>query len=84
MERCISLLLLVHYYHLYQEEGLNPPEEVTKFTKQFIAECDKYNEFISEKYIEVQDKKHTVEIKELYEIFRSWVEENGINTRNFL
>ena len=73
--------MLVHYYHLYQEEGLNPPDEVTKFTKQFIKECDKYNEFITEKLIEVQDEKHTVEIKELYEIFRAWVEENGINTR---
>ena len=73
--------MLIEYYNLYDKEGLNPPKEVTKFTKEFIEECDKYNEFITEKLVEVEDKKHYVNIKDLYDTFREWVEENGINSR---
>ena len=69
--------LLVDYFYIYQEEGLNPPEDVTKFTMQFIKECDTYNEFISDVLIE--DTVDTyVSIKDLYNSFRAWIDENGL------
>ena len=68
--------LLVDYFYIYQEEGLNPPEEVTKFTMQFIKECDNYNEFISDVLIEDTDDKYVI-IKDLYNSFRAWVDDNG-------
>lgn len=71
---------LVDYFYVYQDEGLNPPEEVTKFTNQFIQECDQYNEFISDVLVE-DDKESFVQLKELYSSFREWVEENGISSR---
>jgi P4 family phage/plasmid primase-like protien len=68
--------LLVDYFYVYQEEGLNPPEDVTKFTMQFIKECDTYNEFISDVLIEDTTESY-VTIKDLYNSFRSWVDDNG-------
>jgi P4 family phage/plasmid primase-like protien len=72
--------LLVDYFYIYQEEGLNPPEEVTKFTMQFIKECDSYNEFISDVLIEDSAESY-VSIKELYDSFRSWGDDNGVSGR---
>ena len=68
--------LLVDYFYIYQEEGLNPPEDVTKFTMQFIKECDTYNEFISDVLIEDSVESY-VSIKDLYNSFRAWVDDNG-------
>jgi len=69
--------MLVEYFYIYQEEGLNPPEEVTKFTMQFIKECDAYNEFITDVLMEDDDSSY-VSIKDLYASFKDWSEENGI------
>ena len=72
--------LLVDYFYIYQEEGLNPPEEVTKFTMQFIKECDAYNEFISDVLVEDGEENY-VSIKELYSSFKDWVDDNGVSSR---
>ena len=69
--------LMVDYFWIYQEEGLKPPETVTKFTKDFIQECDTYNEFISDVLIE--DSDSFVDLKLLYNSFRSWVEDTGVS-----
>ena len=74
--RHVFASLLVEYFYIYQEEGLNPPEDVTKFTIQFIKECDSYNEFISDVLIQDESDNY-VTIKNLYNSFRSWVDENG-------
>jgi len=72
--------LLVDYFYIYQEEGLNPPEEVSKFTMQYIKECDAYNEFISDSLIEDSEENY-VSIKELYDTFKDWVDDNGISKK---
>jgi len=72
--------LLVDYFYIYQEEGLSPPEEVTKFTQQFIKECDTYNEFISDVLVEDHEETY-VSIKDLYSSFKDWVEDNGVSSR---
>ena len=72
--------MLVEYFYIYQEEGLNPPLEVTKFTMQFIKECDSYNEFISDVLIADSEESY-VTIKDLYSSFRTWGEDNGINKK---
>ena len=71
--------MLVDYFYLYKQEGLNPPDEVTKFTKQFIDECDKYNEFITDTLVEDETKNSFVEMTNLYDVFKTWVENNGLN-----
>jgi len=75
--------LLVDYFYIYKDEGLKPPTEVTKFTKQFMQECDMYNEFISDTIIPDEENAFIL-IKDLYERFKQWVEENGVGSRRLM
>lgn len=75
--------LLVDYFYIYKDEGLKPPEEVTKFTKQFMQECDMYNEFISDTIIPDEESTFIL-IKDLYERFKQWIEENGVSSRRIM
>jgi P4 family phage/plasmid primase-like protien len=74
--------MLIKYYYIYQEEGLNPPNEVMKFTENFFKECDVYDSFFLESLIEVNEKEESkkesvVDIGKLYETFKNWIEDNG-------
>lgn len=76
--------MLIDYYYIYQEEGLDPPEQVTKFTEQFLRECDAYNEFISDVLVEIEEKNEEnsfISLQALYGSFKYWVEDNGIFQR---
>ena len=73
--------MLVDYFYLYQDEGLNPPNDVTKFTTHFIKECDSYNEFITDTLIPSDDNENYIVIKDLYNNFKSWSEDNGLHKK---
>jgi P4 family phage/plasmid primase-like protien len=78
--------MMVDYYFAYVEEGLTPPEDVTKFTEQFMRECDAYDEFISDSLVEIDEElvdpeKDYVALQTLYATFKSWTEDNGVYTR---
>jgi len=75
--------MLVEYYYIYQEEGLNPPEVVTKFTQQFLRECDAYDEFISDTLVELEEEAEEsfISLQALYGSFKAWVEDNGVSSR---
>lgn len=72
--------MLVEYYYIYQDEGLNPPDVVMSFTQQFLKECDAYDEFISDTLIETDDEKSFMSLQTLYGTFKHWVEDNGVST----
>jgi P4 family phage/plasmid primase-like protien len=83
---CFSSML-IEYYYIYQEEGLDPPEAVTKFTQQFLKECDAYDEFISDVLIEVDAEEADesyISLQALYGSFKAWVEDNGISQRRMM
>lgn len=69
--------MLVDYYWKYAEEGLLPPEEVRKFTSEFLSECDSYNEFVEDILVETDDEEY-ISMQRLYNTFKGWVEERGI------
>lgn len=76
--------LLIDYYYVYEEEGLNPPEEVMKFTNSLIRECDAYDSFISDTLVESEEKEDFVQLRDLYNSFRAWIDENGVNPRKIM
>jgi len=75
--------LLVDYFYIYKDEGLKPPEEVTKFTKQFMQECDMYNEFIDDTITRDTDDVF-IPVKNLYDKFKEWIDENGVSNRRIM
>ena len=77
----LYLSMLIDYYYKYEEEGLNPPQEVLKFTHDLIKEGDAYDTFLSDTLDESINKEDFVNVKDLFQKFREWIEENGINPR---
>lgn len=89
--RHVFASMLIDYYYIYEDEGLNPPEQVTKFTNQFLKECDMYDEFISDVLVEidvdtedVDEKTPYVSLNIIYSHFKAWVEINGISQRRVM
>lgn len=80
----VYVSILIDYYFIYTEEGLNPPREVTRFTEQFRKECDAYDEFITDTLVEVTDadekdsESSYISLMSLYTSFKAWGEDNGI------
>ena len=72
-------MLINKYYPLYQKEGLEPPEDVVKFTKEYEREADAYKDFLNECVIDSQEKSDNINIDKLYNVFKDWYEQE-INT----
>ena len=65
-------LLIDVYYKDYKKSGLFVPDEIIKYTKEYQKACDMYIEFFNEYIEETNDKKDTVDIGNLYELFKPW------------
>lgn len=73
--------MLVHWFYIYKDQGLNPPKEVRDYTSDFINQSDNYREFISD-YIKISNNTNDfIIIKNLYNYFRNWNEENNSSRR---
>ena len=77
----IYFSILVDYYYKYCEEGLNPPQKVITSTKKIIADFDKYNAFITDTLIKAEPTENVC-MRYLYNAFKDWFEEAGLNTRD--
>lgn len=77
----LYLSLLLEYYYEYEKEGLQPPQEVLKYTQDLIKECDAYDTFLSDTLDESINNEDYVNLKDLFQKFREWLEENGVNPR---
>ena len=68
--------ILLEYYKKYQKEGLKPPDEVVKFTKEYQKNCDMYAEFLG-KIVEKGNKEDNVDMSHLYTEYKVWSQENN-------
>jgi len=66
--------LLIEYYKKYKKDGLVEPEEITKFTKEYESENDKYSEFVTD-YI-VKDSKSALKWITILEFYTKWYRKN--------
>ena len=60
---------------LWQQQGLQPPEEVNAATIEYREDLDWLQAFISERCVEGKDKK--VGATELYQAYKHWASERG-------
>ena len=65
---------------LWQEQGLQPPEEVNAATLEYREDLDWLQAFISERCVEGKDKK--VGATELYGAYKIWASERGEHEYN--
>lgn len=65
---------------LWQEQGLQPPEEVNAATLEYREDLDWLQAFISERCVEGKDKK--VGATELYQAYKEWASERGEHEYN--
>ena len=68
-------LLINKYYQIYKHEGLIVPDEITKIYQRISKECDIHNEFIDEIIDETGKHSDVILIKELYEQFKIWYDD---------
>lgn len=68
--------LLIQYYQQYKSVGLQIPENVIKFTRNYQKGMDQYNDFIELRLQYTQLKEDRIELNEVYHEFKSWYEEN--------
>lgn len=73
---------LIEKYKDYLKEGVKPPNEVIKYTKEHQKECDLYVEFIQNNITESKGK--TVIISTLYDDFSGWYHENFGNNKQVI
>lgn len=70
--------LLINEFGKYKKEGLIEPEEVTKFTNQYRIKSDVFLEFIQSNYIKTNNEDDTLELKSVYNLYRSWYRETQL------
>jgi len=76
------LAWLVRGCRWWQEEGLNPPEEVLEATAEYRAEMDRLADFLTDRCLVGRGLSATS--KELYEAYRSWCEDQGLTEKERL
>ena len=62
--------ILLHYYKLYLEEGLEEPDQVKVATDNYKVENDKFNEFFDTQITE--DDSHFTTTRDLYQYMLNW------------
>lgn len=65
----------------WQEQGLNRPESVELATEQYRQSEDQLQVFLEEVCF-TEDKNATIKASELYETYREWAKEGGMNAMN--
>jgi P4 family phage/plasmid primase-like protien len=73
--------ILLEYYKLYRKEGLKPPCEVTKYTKQFQKECDAYDDFVANTIRYTGRDNDVVSTDEIFREFKMWHTNTGSSSR---
>ena len=71
---------LIEGYLLYQQEGLEPPEEVKQAVENYRQNSDKLGTFISE--VLKEDPRVNTKAGEVYEAYASWCSSNGYCTES--
>lgn len=74
--------ILLEYYEIYKKEGLIPPDEVTKFTKEFQKNCDAYSDFITDRLVQIDDLNVGMKPSEIYREFKVWHAEVGTGIKS--
>ena len=68
--------LLIHYYKIYNKEGIYEPDEVTACTKEYQQDNDNLKSFFTDRVEENDDGFLTS--NELYTDFKFWYKESGL------
>ena len=69
-------LLINKYYKKYKKEGLLVPDEITKYTREYQKECDKYIEFITDSFEFTKDINDKIHLTEVHEQYKLWHDDN--------
>ena len=65
-------------YPIYDNEGLRPPDEVTRYTDDYTKTLDTYSSFIYTYLLETGNDADTININDLYDDFKLWyVDQNA-------
>lgn len=73
--------ILVQYYKKYQKYGLNEPDEVTKKTKEYQQEMDRFQEFINANIVRTyKEEDHRIKKKDAHATYIDWMNENYSDT----
>jgi P4 family phage/plasmid primase-like protien len=67
--------ILIERFKIYKKQGLVEPVKVVKFTKDYEAVSDIYQQFIDEFIIITKKEDDTVSIKDSYSDFKFWFKE---------
>ena len=73
--------ILLEYYKLYKKEGLRPPEEVTKYTKEYQRNCDAYADFVAVYMKYTGSEKNVVTLPDTYREFKMWHTQTNSSAR---
>lgn len=68
------MLLLIKFYYVFLEEGLNDTDNIKKYTSEHKKSVNIYLTFLKEKTTE--SKKHIL-VNELYDNFEKWFLDNN-------
>jgi P4 family phage/plasmid primase-like protien len=69
--------ILIQYFKIYMKEGLKEPEEVTKQTKAYQAEMDRFQEWINADVVRTFNKdEHRLKKKDAHATYMDWMNEN--------
>lgn len=70
--RAAMLTVLLHYFKIYNKEGIIETKDIKRATEQFWNSANDVLCYISENVVNTGDDEHTIAIDELYESFRRW------------
>jgi P4 family phage/plasmid primase-like protien len=65
------LTVLFEYYKQYKTKGIQVPEAVMKYTKEYQKTEDYYEEFVDE-HIELNEGSSYLTISNIYDMFKDW------------
>lgn len=68
--KCVFVCILLHYYKLYKEEGLTPPEPVVRVTKKYENDNNIIKQFIDENIVP-GTKQDCITKEELKDMFKA-------------
>lgn len=80
-ELFMALLIDVYYAEYKLTYKMRVPEEVERYTNEFMKQCDSYHEFFADAIEDTRDKTHIMLITDLHEEFRLWSLEEYSDTK---
>lgn len=67
-------------WKLFREEGLTEPDAVKAATEEYANGSDKIQNFFNDQL--VTDEKSNIAVKDLYELYTAWCNDNGYHAEN--